>query len=60
MEDDSVRIINISELLKYKQTVLIDAEKYCADSDDYGKRDKFVFCNSWDKCSWEQSSAIGL
>ena len=60
MEDGRVRIINISELLKHKQTALIDAEKNCADSDDYGKWDEFVFCNSWDKCSWEQNSAIGL
>ena len=44
MEDGGVSIKNIFELLK--QTVLIDADKNCADSDDCEGWDRLIFCNS--------------
>ena len=43
MQDGSITIINIFEL--FKETALTDADKNCADSDDCGVWERWIFFN---------------
>ena len=43
MQDCSFTVINIFQL--FKQTVLIDADKNCANSDDCGELERRIFRN---------------